>query len=102
MAYCPKCKGEMLPTAIECPHCGYDFPPEHADGKASRGGFAYSPLADLALIVSMVAASVGACVAAIISVVSLFHGEFLNGLVLYPIAFLLQIGMLVVFLRVHQ
>lgn len=64
MAYCPKCKGEMLPTAIECTHCGYDFPSRNSDGRGSQSGFAYSPLADLALIVSMIAASIGACAAA--------------------------------------
>jgi len=98
MAYCPECKGEMLPTAIACPHCGYDFPPS----SASRGGFAYSPLADLALIVSMIAAVVGACVTSIATIVALVQGQWLGGLVIGPIAFLLQIGMLVVFLRVQQ
>ena len=92
----------MLPTAIECTHCGYDFPSKNSDGRASQSGFAYSPLADVALIVSMIAASIGACAAAIAAVAGLYHGQFLNGLVLYPIACLLQIGMLVVFLRVQQ
>ena len=50
----------------------------------------------------MVAACIGACAAAIASVASLIDGQFVNGLVLYPIALLLQIGILVVFLRVQQ
>ena len=29
MAFCSKCKGEMPTTAIECPHCGYDFSESH-------------------------------------------------------------------------
>jgi hypothetical protein len=101
MAYCPECKGEMLPTAIVCPHCGYDFPVDSHKGNPSRG-FAYSPLADLALVAGMVAAIIAACGAVIASVVSIFHGQFVNGFVVYPIAFLVQLGVLVVFLRVQQ
>ncbi len=104
MAYCPKCKGEMLPTAITCPHCAYDFPADKQNGQYSsaNGGFAYSTFADIALIVSTFAASIGACITAIACIVSIFQGQFANGLVVYPIAFLMQVGMLVVFLRVQQ
>ena len=101
MAYCPECKGEMLPTAIACPHCDYDFPPSHHKDNSS-GGFAYSPIADLALIVSMCAATVGACGAAIAAIIAITQGQFLNGILVYPIACLLQLGMLVVFIRVQQ
>jgi hypothetical protein len=101
MAYCPECKGEMLPTAIECPHCGYDFPEPSHKRKAS-GGFAYSPIADLALIVSMFAAAIGACVSGIAAIVAIFQGLYLNGFVVLPIACLLQLGMLVVFIRVQD
>ena len=101
MAYCPKCKGEMLATAIACPHCGYDFPA--ADQRTNpTGGFAYSPLADAALIVSMIAATIGACGAAIAAIASLIQGQFINGFIVFPIATLLQLGMLVVFLRVQK
>ncbi len=101
MAYCPECKGEMLPTAIECPHCGYDFPESSHKRKAS-GGFAYSPVADIALIVSMFAAAIGVCFSAIAAIIAIFQGQFLNGLVVLPIACLLQLGMLVVFIRVQD
>ena len=99
MAYCPECNAEMPSAAIECPHCGYDFPSPETDG---RQGFAYSTFADLALVVSMIAAVVGAFVAAIGTMVAIYHEEWFHGLVLGPIVFLLQIGMLVVFLRVQQ
>ena len=75
----------MLPTAIECPHCGYDFPASSHKRKAS-GGFACSAIADLALIVSMFAAAIGACVSAIAAIVAIFQGQFMNGLLVYPIA----------------
>jgi hypothetical protein len=101
MAYCPECKGEMLPTAIACPHCGYDFPASGAKRNPSRG-FAYSPLADVALIVCMFAATIGAVGAAIAAIAAITQGQFVNGLLIYPIASLLQIGMLVVFIRVQQ
>lgn len=98
MAYCPKCKGEMLATAIACSHCGYDFP----RAASPKVGLAYSPLADIALVVSMIAASVGSLASLLAMVVSLVNGQFFNGLVVAPIAFFLQLGILVVFLRVQQ
>ncbi len=45
MAYCPKCNGEMLATAIACSHCGHDFP-KSANPKI---GLRYSLIADIAL-----------------------------------------------------
>ncbi|MCX7396388.1 MAG: zinc ribbon domain-containing protein [Planctomycetales bacterium] len=74
MAYCPECKGEMSATEIVCPHCGYDFPASGYN-RNTRGGFASSAIA---------------------------QGQFMNGLLVYPIACLLQLGMLVVFIRVQQ
>ena len=101
MAYCPECKGEMLPTAIECPHCGHDFP-ESSHKQKTSGGFAYSPIADIALIVSMFAATIGAFFSAIAAIVAILQGRYLNGLVVLPIECLLQLGMLVVFIRVQE
>jgi hypothetical protein len=102
MAFCPKCKGDMAATAIVCPHCGYDFPDPDSTSTGQRKGFAYSPLADLALLVSMIAAVLGACGAVLATIVALFHGQLIYGLFVGPIALLLQLGMLVVFLRVQQ
>ena len=51
MAYCPKCKGEMTTTAIECPHCGYDFSESPVTDRVPTG-FPYSRLSDVALIVA--------------------------------------------------
>jgi hypothetical protein len=101
MAYCPECKGEMSATEIVCPHCGYDFPASGYN-RNTGGGFAYSGVADVALIVSMCAATIGACAAAIAAIVAIAQGQFMNGLLVYPIACLLQLGMLVVFIRVQQ
>jgi hypothetical protein len=99
--YCPRCKGEMAANATRCPHCGYDFPLGDAQDPVRRSGFAYSTLADVALLISMFAAAIGCIVAAIGSIVSLLAGQLVNGLVVGPIAFFLQLGMLVVFLRVQ-
>lgn len=101
MAYCPKCRGEMVPTAIACPHCGYDFPASEGVSQRSRG-FAYSPLADLALVVSMIAAVFGAVGAAIAAILAVIHGQFLNGFFVYPVFALVLLGILVVFLRVQE
>jgi hypothetical protein len=50
----------------------------------------------------MIAAVLGACGAALVTIIALVHGQFVYGLFVGPIAFLLQLGMLVVFLRVQQ
>lgn len=71
-------------------------------GEEARTGFAYSPLADFALLVSMIAATIGSVSTAIGSIVAIFHGHFFEGLFIGPIAFFLQLGMLVTFLRVTK
>jgi hypothetical protein len=89
-----------------CPHCGYDFPLEADDSNRSCGihrhGIAYSKLADIALIVGIIAAGFG-CMAAILASVGLIvEGRVVEGLVGGPIAFFLQLAMLVVFVRVQK
>lgn len=74
MAYCPQCNGEMSATEIVCPHCGYDFPEAGYTSKKFRPGFAYSPLADLALIVSMIAAVFGVIGTALMTMIALASG----------------------------
>lgn len=100
MAYCPKCNGEMPANAITCPHCQYDF--SDVATPITPVGFAYSPLADVALIISMLAAALGCCGAIYFTIISLCFGQLMSGLFVGPVAFFLQLGMLVVFLRVQR
>ena len=100
MAYCPKCNGEMPSSAIICPHCQYDF--SNVAAAVPQVGFAYSPLADVALIISMLAAALGCCGAVYFTIVSLCFGQLISGLFIGPVVFFLQLGMLVVFLRVQR
>lgn len=92
----------MTATELVCPHCGYDFPEARGVKLEKQKGFAYSPLSDLALVVSMAAAGLGACGAVFGTIAALLQGEILYGLFVGPIVILLQIGMLVVFLQVQQ
>ena len=90
----------MGATELGCPHCGFDFP--LATGSPVRPtGFAYSALADAALTISMMAAGLGCIVAVLAVVVSLVQFQLVNT-VLSVVAFFLQFGMLVVFLRVSD
>lgn len=102
MAYCPKCRGEMPAEAPACPHCGYDFSGTSPSKSSVRDGFAFSPLADLALVVSSIAAALGTLVAVYFTVVMLATGDWYHGLVVGPLTIFLLLGMLVVFLRVQQ
>ena len=102
MAYCPKCKGEIGTTAVTCSHCGYDFPSTDLAAANKKDGFEYSRLADIALIVSTIAAATGVGVAALASIVFIWHRQYLNGLILGPLACFIQLGMLVVFLRIQD
>ena len=87
----------MTQTEAVCPSCGFDFGSTEPSPK--RKGFAYSPLADVALAVGQGVAGI-ACVFAIIGcVVSLLHGEWFNALIQGPIAILLLLAMFVVFAR---
>lgn len=98
MAICPKCSAAMGATEVVCPACGYDFPDNPTP---RREGFAYSTFADMALIVSMVAAGLG-CVASIYFAVAYLLMGFLSQSFMATIAFLLQLGMLIVYMRVSD
>lgn len=87
---------------VVCAKCGYDFPAKESTEPKRRHGFAYSGLADLALIVSTIAAVLSVLITVYIGIVALSYREWLTALVICPIAFLLQVGMLVVFLRVQD
>ncbi len=99
MAFCPKCSGVMDTAAVACPHCGYAFPPADPN---PRDGLAYSPLANLALIVGILAAGLGCVVAVIGTIIALVTGQWGTALVVGPLAFFLQLAMLVVFMRVQR
>ena len=102
MAYCPKCKAEMSATDIVCSNCGFDFPTATTDSPPGESGIAHSSLADLALIISTFASSIACLIAIGYSLIALSAGQLFHGLVLGPIAFFLQLGMVVVFLRVQE
>ena len=102
MAFCPKCKAEMSATEIVCPGCGFDFPTATTGSTQGKNGIAHSSLADLALIISTIAASIACLIAIGFSIIALSAGQLFHGLVLGPIAFFLQLGMVVVFLRVQE
>lgn len=96
MAFCPKCKAEMELNAVRCDACGYDFPPASVDNKR---GLAYSPLADLALVVGCLVAGLSAILALVGMVIQAMAGNYIDAFVSAPIVFFLSTAMLVVFLR---
>ena len=102
MAYCPKCKGEMTTTAIECPHCGYNFSESPVTDRIPTG-FPYSRLSDVALIVASMVAGFGCVLSVYFSFAALYlERDLMTGLVWCPIAFLYQFAMLVVFIRIQR
>ena len=102
MAYCPECNGEMPVTAVECPHCEFRFPETAAEDSNRRPGFAWSPLADIALSISTVAAVLATLCAFYYGAISLFTGNLYEALVVAPISVLILLGIVVVFLRVQE
>ena len=102
MAFCPECSDEMPAMAVACVSCGFKFP-EASESRSTtrRDGLAHSALADIALIVSMIAAALGCLGAVIAGLVFVMRGDLLSGFVVAPLAFFLQLGMLVVFIRVQ-
>ena len=76
---------------------------QSGSGLATKGrSWIYSPLADLALLIGIVAATFGCVSTAGGALLALFTGEFLIALVLAPMYFLLQLGILIVLLRVQD
>jgi len=100
MARCPQCQAEIDAMATVCSACGWDFPDEPAPPR--REGWAYSRLADIALIVGMVAACLGSLSAILGTVFALLRGNLSEGLIAGPLCFFLCFGMFVVFARVQD
>ncbi len=101
MAYCPECRGEMGPTEIVCPHCGHDFAETSIASIDQRTGFAYSPVADLALLMSTFVGG-AAAVAALFGVFFTFFARDWYWFALSPFVFFHQVGLFVALLRVQD
>ncbi len=101
MAYCPKCNAEMGARDVVCPSCGYNFPTE-PEQVLKRTGIADSVWADVALMVGGVAAGFCCLGSVFYALVMLIQGQFLQGFVVAPLAFFLNLAMLVVFLRIQK
>ena len=100
MAFCPKCNEEIGVSETLCPHCGYDFP---ATPQApQRGGFLYTPLAELALVIGQLAAGVAGLGILVVIVRALRAKEWTTALVECPLAFLVLLGVFVAFGRVRN
>lgn len=102
IAFCPNCHLEIPATAVVCPHCEYDFPEVDTPAQSSERGFPYNSLANIALLISTVAAGIGMAAALFFSVIALCSGDLCSGLFLGPVAFFVQMGLMVVFLRVQD
>ena len=58
IAFCMKCSKEVPDLTIVCPHCGHDF--LGLPKMNTPGGWEYSTLADIVLLVGAVASGLGA------------------------------------------
>ena len=100
MAKCPKCNADMDAMATVCPECGWDFPLDESQNVGvKRFLWAHSTLADVGLIVGMVAALISCIILLVIGVCSFFRGKLWLSLVECPLAFLLCFAMFVLFAR---
>ena len=97
MATCPRCKKPMDAMAAFCPHCNYDFPTH--ERKSERRGIAYSGLADLALVVGMVAAALG-CISALFTMFMALLDKQISLAFMSAITFFVLLALYVVFQRV--
>jgi hypothetical protein len=104
MAFCTRCKSEIDALAAFCPKCGWDFAedPQHGVQRGIGSTFAYSSLADVALVIGQVAAGSGCVVALVGSILALASGNWFIALLPGPIVFFVLLAVLVVFLRVQD
>jgi hypothetical protein len=98
-AFCPKCNGTMGMRDRECLHCGYDFPSLRRNRDPR---FVYSRVADLALIVGSVAAGLGCVTTVFAAIRFLLDGNCGAAFLLCPLAFFVQLALMVVFIRVQR
>ena len=81
MAFCIDCGATVEPTAAKCDACGFEFPQISEDEfvrMRTRVGWAYSPLADLVLIVAQ-------ALAGLVAVIALICVAVFAGILLYHI-----------------
>jgi hypothetical protein len=88
----------MKVTATVCPHCGYDFPLDEPEKREWRG-IAYTAFADLALVVGMICAAIGAVVMLAIILFGIISKNFIVG-ASGVLGFFLQLALYVVYQRV--
>jgi len=103
MAFCTRCKSEIDALAVECPKCGWDFGEDEAQ-PVQRGlgrAFAYTPVAEAALVIGQVAAGLGCAFVLAATLVALFSSNWL-GAVQGAIMFFVLLALLVVFLPVQD
>ena len=100
MAFCPQCRKEMGQMDAVCPHCGYDFPTQEPEAP-EPSGIAYSGLADIALIIGEIAATLGAIMALFYVVMLLLGLHILHALVAV-IGFFVSLANFVVFVRIRD
>ncbi len=106
--YCPKCNGEMGMRDARCPHCGYAFDAIGSYVPPRGDGFAYSPFANFALAVGIVAAviacvaiTIGGPLALLASLREPFFDMLVNAFVV-TVSFMLCFSNLIVLLRVYE
>jgi hypothetical protein len=98
MAWCPSCRTELPATAVNCESCGYDFP--HRPAILAQH-WAWSSLADLALVAGQLVGLLGAILRLLSALRSLLDFEFADaGVHVMQVALLL--ATVVAFARVQQ
>ena len=104
MAFCVKCAGEMSPTETICPHCGHDFPIGEVSRPTTirRAGLAYSNVAHIALIGGEVSAVFGCFGGFLFSIARISEGNWIEGLVLGPMAATFFFACVIVFMRMRE
>ena len=88
----------MDAMAAVCPNCGYDFPLA-APPKSAHRGIAYSGLADIALVVGMLATALGCIMVLIVIGAALLDRNFPLAFS-STISFFVLLALFVVFQRV--
>ena len=81
MAFCIECGATLEPTAVRCDACGFEFPQISEDEFVrvrTRVGWAYSPVADLVLIIAQ-------ALAGLVAVIALICVMVFAGILLYHI-----------------
>jgi hypothetical protein len=102
MLHCPKCNSEINQKGKVCSICGHEYQSIEPPQGRQRPTIAPSKFNDAALVFSEAVCGLFSIACILLSLVLMFRGEVLKGLLFCPVTATMAWAMFVVFRRVRK